>query len=680
MSAHGKLFEVEAPAPLRKFEGEWLRHESNKQADEIYAASGDVRRILTKSDAKRYEKALDKLRRLMASIKSMLDEYEHLKSEWDELKAQSYRLKKELEEAAPDNVKRIKSQLAIIHDNARSIREDRRALDEKLRPHRKYILMERRIAGRLAEHEAALKDEVINAENRARMHTEANTIAEAVVETLNGLDFCFRTTITRNGKVRERVVSVGFQRVAVTPDTVQLKINAGSRGLFGGFKRHIPHSVNIIKAMRDTNVLDQVASVIEMPVSCPQLESGNWHEGTWVHVQRNGLRDGIREHVSYSDYIQRYPNDRRGMLPIPSGLKEGQWVGWAELAKQPHAIVTGQTGSGKTNAMLSIISTLISQHSPEDIQLVLADLKEGVDMHMFGQTPHCIGMIEDIHTLARVVAKMEAIRAERMKEFKAAGLRNILDFNRQHPDYKMPHLLFVVDEFGALGARSYKEEATIVYDATAQIAMKGRAAGVHLLIGAQTPTKQHIPADIRDNVTLRYAGRQASVYASIAATGTGAAAGLPSIPGRFWLDEGSQSGAVQMPEITDEEVFECIRAAMGYEPVPMVDVGMDATPEADALPVRVVVKKEFTHEHFIDIAINELEGTINYTQIHQIAQHEFDVSRSQVKRIADRIKALDKVEFGGNWFAVVNSGAGRGAKCLELITTSPDEYMSIAGD
>src|SRR5690606_22429138 len=110
--------------------------------------------------------------------------------------------------------------------------------------------------------------------------------------------------------------------------------------------------------------------------------------------------------------------------------------------------------------------------------------------------------------------------------------------NYYHPQYRMPHLILVFDEYGAVSSGANKEWAGTINNVASQLAMKARAAGIHLLIGAQTPRKEHIPRDIFDNITFRLGGRQAGLGGSLAATGSRAALDLPKIAGRFWCEDG----------------------------------------------------------------------------------------------------------------------------------------------
>lgn len=656
------LFEVTAPEPMSKFEGAWKQHEQNKEAVEIHRQHGDVRKILSTGQLKKYKKLLAELERDLEShgVNDLLQQETALDDEWNDLRAQKYRLEKKIETTEyHDEINALKAQLRIVFRNAHSIKADRDAIKDKLTQYRKWIIRARRIRARIDEHEAGVKDEEINKRKRQMMDREANTIAEVVVRTLNGMDFCFRTT----HKGKERVISVDFARLVVTPDTVQLKLKAGQRGLFGGYKHFIPRGVKLSSVLSDEMVLAQISASIEMPVTCPQSETGRWSEGFWLYIQRNGLRDGLPEHVQFSEYIKRYPNENRHLLPFPTGLKEGMWASWQYLTKTPHVIVTGQTGSGKTNTMLSMICTWITNHSPAEIQFVMVDLKEGADLYGFNGIPHLIGdVITDIDTVAHVIVRLEDIRKKRMEEFRRSGVRNISAFNAIHPEYAMPHIAIVFDEFGALQSGAYKSQAKIIFNVCSQMAMKARAAGMHLIIGAQTPRKEHIPPDVRDNIVFRMTGRQVTLGGSLAATGSAAANKLDRVAGRFWCEDGLDTYPVQMPEILDSQVQDAIERAKVYERVQTVDIMPKADGESVVMTA-ATVKRPFTHEEFVSIVIDNLGGSINYTDVYNIAKESYDVSQSKARKIADMVKQMESIEYDGKCYEV-QTAVGRGARKL----------------
>jgi hypothetical protein len=653
----GDLFDIEVPKPYSKYSGAVHIAQENKEL-ELYREPTDPRRILDQATLKAYQKRFKSLDETLykAGVDTLLTEYETLQSDYKSLQSQHYEAIKRLEQYPDDeNAQReARATIALVNDNAQSIYDDYVALKKRLAPYRDQIRARRLLRQRIDQHHAAIEDDEINRQNRELMHKEANAIAETIVRIYNGLNLCYRKTVRQGRKPKEITISVKFSRVVVTPDTIQFKLAVSRQGLFGGIINLLPRGVVAMKLIED-NVLAQISAAIEMPVTCPQKDTGRFHEGFWLFVQRNGLRDGLPTNVPYRDFQRRYPTHGRDKLPVPGGVKEGRFAVWINLVDTPHVIFTGQTGSGKTRAMLSWITTLITNHSPADVQLLLVDLKEGVDLHDFAGIPHTIGnVIESASEAARVVASLEELRRQRMLEIKRSGARDIRGYNRNHPTYKMPHVFIIFDEYGALNSGPDKESATAIHQYVALLGMKARAAGIHVVIGAQTPRSQHIPPGVQDNITLKFNARQGSLGASLAATGTGDARHLEQTPGRFLCDRGGDIYPVQMPYCTDDDVNAAIAAAMEFEAVELI-----ALPGNDNDSIESVAMKEFTQTDVIDIAASELDGSLNYRKVYDLAKGAYNVSQRQVGRLVAAIRELDQVtDSNGNTYNLVKIGPG----------------------
>ncbi|MCQ2382153.1 MAG: hypothetical protein MJ054_02505, partial [Clostridia bacterium] len=62
----------------------------------------------------------------------------------------------------------------------------------------------------------------------------------------------------------------------------------------------------------------------------------------------------------------------------------------ADLAEMPHLLVAGTTGSGKSVCINTIITSLIFKSSPEELKLMLIDMKGGVELGMYNGLPHML--------------------------------------------------------------------------------------------------------------------------------------------------------------------------------------------------------------------------------------------------------------------------------------------------
>lgn len=182
----------------------------------------------------------------------------------------------------------------------------------------------------------------------------------------------------------------------------------------------------------------------------------------------------------------------------------------------PHAIVTGTTGTGKSELLVSWVAAMASVHGPDRVLFVLADFKGGTAFDPLRQLPQVVAVITDLDDAGarRGVSSLTAELRRREAVLAAAGVRDVRDSD-------LPRLVIVVDEFAAL-LQEHADLGAVFTD----IAARGRALGMHLVIGTQRAS-----GVIRDalaaNCPLRISLRVGDPADSRLVIGTDAAAQLP---------------------------------------------------------------------------------------------------------------------------------------------------------
>ncbi|HET8786565.1 MAG TPA: DNA translocase FtsK [Candidatus Limnocylindrales bacterium] len=191
-----------------------------------------------------------------------------------------------------------------------------------------------------------------------------------------------------------------------------------------------------------------------------------------------------------------------------------------DLAKMPHLLVAGATGSGKSVCVNALITSLLMRARPDEVRLVLVDLKR-VELAPYNGLPHLLQHVivepgEAKAVLNWAVREME----ERYKLLAAHGVRNIAAFNgRPEADgttdgdesaERMPYIVLIIDELADLIMR----EGRKVEDPVVKIAQKARAVGIHLVLATQRPSVNVVTGLIKANVPSRIAFAMASMVDS----------------------------------------------------------------------------------------------------------------------------------------------------------------------
>ncbi|MBR1481559.1 MAG: hypothetical protein IJ598_01180 [Ruminococcus sp.] len=300
-------------------------------------------------------------------------------------------------------------------------------------------------------------------------------------------------------------------------------------------------------------------------------------------------------------------------LAVPIGKTENglTFLDLHESADGPHMLVAGTTGSGKSETIITYLLGLCLTYRPDEVNLMLVDMKGGGFIKRIGTLPHVVGSVTDVDgdengTGAEYMLKrfLDALRSEikrRKMLFNSMHVDSINQYiaacrdidshikkinNRlrgedskpltpfeeqairdQARDNCLAHLILVVDEFTELKRFSGENDDVDFIGEITTIARVGRSLGFHIILISQN-IEGAITDDIRVNsksrLCLKVATRQASkemigndLAASPTMPGYGRAYLLVGTGSKFEYFQSGYAGAVaeenfEMPmEITE---------------------------------------------------------------------------------------------------------------------------------
>jgi len=212
---------------------------------------------------------------------------------------------------------------------------------------------------------------------------------------------------------------------------------------------------------------------------------------------------------------------------------------------------------------------------------------------------------------------------------------------------RRPRLVVIIDEVGELKLDFNTKRGEEVERILLRIAQLGRAAGVHLVLSTQRPSKTVISPNIRAQCDLKLSGRMAQQWDSITILGTGHAATLPDIDGRACFRIGPDVIEVQPPMINNYKIMESVGLAME---MPRFELMLPSVAAADAL-----LYEDDTHvlddESALIKVLNEAGGHLG---IHTI-MNTLDLNQADATQFQRRVAGLT-VEHDGQPYQVRKSG------------------------
>lgn len=189
---------------------------------------------------------------------------------------------------------------------------------------------------------------------------------------------------------------------------------------------------------------------------------------------------------------------------------------YGDIEDMKHVLVAGASGSGKSVFVQGMILSLLTKHTPDDIELYMIDPKM-VEFSFYRPLVHCT-VVTETYEAINILRNLETEMDKRYRALAEAGVRDIDGFNKI-PGRKMKRIVLFVDELADLMETS---KAT-VERSIVRIAQKARACGIHLVIATQYPKASVVTGLIKANMPTKVCFAVTSPTASCVMLGKGGA-------------------------------------------------------------------------------------------------------------------------------------------------------------
>ncbi|GIK42353.1 MAG: hypothetical protein BroJett011_61860 [Chloroflexota bacterium] len=493
------------------------------------------------------------------------------------------------------------------------------------------------------ERERARAEAKYQRELQKRLKQEATHLQKRIPVYLANMDICYRKKKTEKDFLESDVWPVRLDKIQIGEDAYFFHIDT----------KRLPRGV-YLKHLRDEATLETLTAACGSKVEFHESPAGHWYS-----VETKHGRGAIPTQVGYGEMMKQMA-EAADPLSFPLGMGANQKSYFGDMDEMINLLVGGTKGGGKSNLINVMLCTLISRNDPAKLRLFLTDLKGGLEFIDYAGLPHLGGDVNYVSEAdaeaaseSKAPPKIKAVddnyrpkpgeelrpplgqqiatepyqvgpilryveaEMDRRAKLMAGKAKKISAYNKRFKSEPLSYWIVVIDELASLMEnRKYALKSTL---SLSELARKGRAVGIYVVLATQTPSSAIVPQQIANNMDSRAAFRCGSGTASGILLGDGKyeAAKLPNIPGRFLWKWGGEMIELQAPLIADTTVKKVVADAK-------------AGAQTDSRSAERAQKAEF----LFTFALDNLKGECNTKTLHQFLKPQ-GFARAEVMAILE---------------------------------------------
>lgn len=223
-------------------------------------------------------------------------------------------------------------------------------------------------------------------------------------------------------------------------------------------------------------------------------------------------RPSVRKLIYLKDALQSPEyKESEAKVPILIGEKIGGELIVVDLYRMSHLLIGGRTGAGKSVWVNSMIYSLISRYSPEEVRFVMIDPKV-MELQVYNNIPHMLAPV--IHNVNDVIRALDWLVNEmknRFQKFEEQNVINIGGFNKKIKNGEiagesLPIIVCIIDELADLMMINPRRIEILLV----RLAQLGKSAGIHLIVATNRPTPEVLSELMISNFPSRIAFKVSS--------------------------------------------------------------------------------------------------------------------------------------------------------------------------